>query len=122
MEHRVGTRYPVVIPAQVVHHSLGFLKGRILDASESGLYIEIPALHEHGAPPTTLWFTPIKLRFRVPGGKSEPVREWRGFVTRAEQDGLAATNASSAPGERADLAALLEHARRQSRTDSVAVA
>lgn len=122
MEHRVGRRYTVSVPAQVEHRRLGSLQGRILDASESGLYIELPALLEHGVPPTALWFTPVRLRYRLPGGKNGPIREWRGFVTRAAQDGLAATTASSDPGDRADLVALLEYARRRSPADSLAVA
>ena len=74
----------------------------------SGLYLELPSLHEYGVPPVTLWFTPIKARFRLTDGG--PAREWRGFVTRSDSDGLAATNASSDPADRSDLVALLEHA------------
>lgn len=122
MEHRVGIRYPVNLPAAVDHPRLGTLNGRIVDASSSGLYIELPDLHERRVPAVTLWFTPIKLRFRLPGGKRAPIREWRGFVTRAEKDGLAATNASSDAGDRADLIALLEHARRRSHPSSLAAA
>lgn len=111
MEHRVGTRYPVSIAADVEHRRLGSMKGRISNASVSGLYLEVPSLHERGVPPIALWFTPVRLRFRLPGGEGEPTREWRGFVTRVDGDGLAATNASSDPLDRSDVIALIEFAR-----------
>lgn len=115
MDNRAGTRYPAEVAVTVEHRDLGRLPATLRDVSVSGAYLSLPGLAESNTSPARHWFTPIRFRFRLPGDPSRQKREWRGFVTRTDGDGLAATVARPDAGARTDLMALLAFARLRAR-------
>lgn len=115
MDNRAGTRYPAEVAVTVEHRDLGRLPATLRDVSVSGAYLSLPGLAESNTSPARHWFTPIRFRFRLPGDPSRQKREWRGFVTRTDSGGLAATVAGPDAGNRSDLMALLAFARLRAR-------
>lgn len=111
MDNRAGIRYPADMEVTLEHHELGRLPATVRDVSISGAYLELPDLTESGASPAKFWFTPIRFRFRLPGDPSRHKREWRGFVTRLDSEGLAATVSGKDTADKDDLRALLAFAR-----------
>lgn len=116
MDHRAHPRFAVGVEAMVEHGWLGNLKGRIRDVSANGIYLELPRRANLAPVGGRLSSSPITVRYRLPRGPAGRTREWRGYVARTGESGLAASVSNPRPGGDPNLALLVDYGRRRGTT------